>query len=109
MFHVMDQETFHQMTLPEELFESQAQFLKENEVVTVLVHDGRAILVEIPNFVLLEVTQTEPGFRGNTAQGATKAATLETGATVNVPLFIETGDVLKIDTRSRSYVERARR
>jgi elongation factor P len=109
MFHVMDQETFHQMTLPEEFFGDQAQFLKENEIVTVLLHDGNAILVEIPNFVLLEVKQTEPGFKGNTAQGATKAAVLETGASVNVPLFIETGDLLKIDTRSKSYVERAKR
>jgi elongation factor P len=67
------------------------------------------IVAEIPNFVILEVTETEPGFRGNTAQGATKPAKLETGATVNVPLFIEVGEVLKIDTRSRSYVERAKR
>ena len=65
--------------------------------------------MEIPNFVELEVTETEPGFKGNTAQGALKPARLETGATVNVPLFINVGDVLKVDTRKKSYVERAKR
>jgi elongation factor P len=109
VLHVMDRETFEQMPLSEDLFGDQAQFLKENEIVTVMVHDGDAVLVEIPNFVLLEVADTEPGFRGNTAQGATKPAKLETGATVSVPLFIETGDLLKVDTRKRSYVERAKR
>jgi elongation factor P len=108
-YHVMDQETFEQLTLGEELFGEGAPFLKENEVVTVLLHDGKPLLAELPNFVFLAVASTEPGFRGNTAQGATKAAVLETGAEVQVPLFIETGDVLKIDTRTGSYVERAKR
>ena len=109
MLHVMEQQTYEQLTLPVELFGEQAGFLKENEVVTVLMHGTEVILVEIPNFVQLAVTETEPGFKGNTAQGATKPATLETGAVVNVPLFIDVGDVLKIDTRTRSYVERAKR
>lgn len=108
-YHVMDQETFEQMTLPEDLFGDAARFLKENEVVTVMLHQGKPLLVEMPNFVLLEVTRTEPGFRGNTAQGATKSAVLETGAEVAVPLFIEEGQVLKIDTRTGAYVERAKR
>ena len=106
--HVMDQETFEQTTLAEELFGGGARFLKESETVTVLMHDGTPILAEAPNFVILEVTETDPGFRGNTAQNATKPATLETGAVVNVPLFVETGDRLKVDTRDGSYVERAK-
>jgi len=109
MFHVMDQETYEQLTLNRELFGEQADLLKENEVVTVLMHGETPLTAEIPNFVELEVTETEPGFRGNTAQGALKPAKLETGATVNVPLFINVGDVLRIDTRSKSYVERAKR
>jgi elongation factor P len=109
MFHLMDPKTFDQMTLVAELFGDQEDLLKENEVVTVLMHGEKPLLVEIPNFVELEVAETEPGFRGNTATGALKAAKLETGATVSVPLFISKGDVLKIDTRTRSYVERARR
>jgi len=109
MFHVMDQETYEQRALPEELFGDEADLLKENDVVTVLMHGESPLVVELPNFVELEVVETEPGFRGNTAQGALKPARLETGATVSVPLFIGVGDVLRIDTRTRSYVERAKR
>ncbi len=108
LFHVMDQETFDQLTLPKELFGSSVDLLKENEVVTVLMHGSDPVLVELPNFVLLTVANTEPGFKGNTAQGATKSARMETGAEIAVPLFVEEGDVLKIDTRSREYVERAK-
>jgi elongation factor P len=109
MLHVMDQETFEQMTISEDLFGDQVGFLKENEAVTVLMHGTTPLTVEIPNFVILEVVETEPGFRGNTAQGALKPAKLETGAVVQVPLFIETGELLKVDTRNWSYVERAKR
>ncbi|HMB71414.1 MAG TPA: elongation factor P [bacterium] len=108
-FNVMDQETFEQMTLTADLVGSGARFLKENEVLTVMVHDGKPLLVELPNFVLLEVRSTEPGFKGNTAQGALKPAILETGAEVQVPLFIEAGEVLRIDTRTGAYVERAKK
>jgi elongation factor P len=108
-YHVMDQETFEQMTLPESLLGDAAGYLKENEVLTVMVHDGKPLLAELPNFVLLKVTSTEPGFKGNTAQGATKPAVMETGAEVQVPLFIEAGEVLRIDTRTGAYVERAKR
>ncbi|GJM44842.1 MAG: elongation factor P [Gemmatimonadota bacterium] len=108
-FHVMHQETFDQITLPEELFGDQALFLKENEVLVVLLHGEKPVTVEIPNFVELEVTATEPGFKGNTAQGATKPATLETGAVVQVPLFVNSGEILKIDTRKKAYVERVKR
>jgi elongation factor P len=109
MLHVMDQETFEQMTISEDLFGDQVGFLKENEAVTVLMHGTTPLTVEIPNFVILEVVETEPGVRGNTAQGALKPAKLETGAVVQVPLFIETGELLKVDTRNWSYVERAKR
>lgn len=107
--YVMHPETFDQMPLNADLLGDDAQFLKENENVTVLMHGDKVITVEIPNFVELEVMETEPGFRGNTAQGATKPATLETGAVVQVPLFIERGEVLKIDTRTRAYLERVKR
>lgn len=108
-FHVMHQETYEQMTLPASLFGEQAQFLKENEIVTVLLHGEKPVTAEIPNFVELEVVSTEPGFKGNTAQGATKPAVLETGATVQVPLFINQGEILKIDTRKKTYLERVKR
>ena len=108
-YNVMDQETFEQLTLSEKLFGDDVRFLKENETVTVLMHEGNPMLVEMPNFVLLEVKSTEPGFKGNTAQGATKPAMLETGAEVQVPLFINEGEVLKIDTRTGAYVERAKK
>lgn len=109
MFHLMNQETYDQITIPASLLGDQAQFLKENETVTILMHDEKPVTAEIPNFVELAVVETEPGFKGNTAQGATKPAKLETGATVNVPLFIETGEVLRIDTRTKEYMERVKR
>ncbi|NNE42731.1 MAG: elongation factor P [Gemmatimonadetes bacterium] len=107
--NVMDQETFEQLSLPEKMFGDEVRFLKENETVTVLMHDGKPILAEMPNFVELDVTSTEPGFKGNTAQGATKPAVLETGAEVQVPLFVEEGQTLKIDTRKGAYVERVKK
>ena len=109
LFHVMDQETFDQRTLDIDLFGDAVRFLRENEIVTVLMNGETALTVEIPNHVVLAVTETEPGFKGNTAQGATKPATLETGAVVNVPLFINAGDALKIDTRTGEYMERAKK
>jgi elongation factor P len=108
-FHVMHPETFDQLNLPAALFGDDARFLKENDIVNVLIHGEKPITVEIQNFVELEVTQTDPGFKGNTAQNATKPATMETGAVVQVPLFIETGEVLKIDTRTGQYMERVRK
>ncbi len=109
LFHVMDQETYEQTPLGRELFTDSVRFLKESELITVLMHGDKPVTAEIPNFVVLEVKETEPGFKGNTAQGATKPAVLETGATVNVPLFIDAGDLLKVDTRSGEYMERAKR
>ncbi|MCC7264951.1 MAG: elongation factor P [Candidatus Latescibacteria bacterium] len=105
-FHFMDTETYEQLVIPASLVGEGAGFLKENEMTYVLIALEKPIGVELPKFVELKVTQTDPGMRGDTATGAVKPATLETGAVVNVPLFINQGDVLKIDTRTGDYVER---
>lgn len=82
------------------------KFVKENEMVKMLSHGGEVFAIEPPLFVELEVTETEPGFKGDTATGANKPATVETGAQVNVPLFVETGDKIQIDTRTGEYLKR---
>ncbi len=104
----MDLETYEQFTIPFDNIADKAKFLKENMEVDVLYHNNRPISVELPTFVELEVTETEPGFKGDTATGGTKPAVLETGAKINVPLFINVGDKLKIDTRTGQYVERVK-
>ncbi|MDE3003124.1 MAG: elongation factor P [Gemmatimonadota bacterium] len=107
IYYFMDANTFDMIPIAGELLgEDQLKFLKENMACEGLVHDENVISVELPQFVELEVTQTDPGFKGDTAQGATKPATLETGAVVNVPLFVEEGDVLKIDRREEKYLSR---
>jgi elongation factor P len=106
-YYFMDEETFEQIPLPSETIgEDQLVFLKENMVCEALTRDGNPLAVELPFFVELEVIETEPGVRGDTAQGGTKPAKLETGATVQVPLFIEIGDVIKVDRRDNKYLER---
>ncbi len=105
---LMDNETYEQHTVPAAMLGSSVGFLKENATVTVLLHRENPIGVEMPNFVELVVASTEPGVRGDTVSGATKKAVLETGGTVLVPLFIEEGEKLRIDTRTESYVERVR-
>ncbi len=104
----MNTETYEQVNVPRERLGESWKFLVENEVCSVVFHNNLPITVDLPNFVVLEVTECEPGVRGDTATGATKPATIATGATVNVPLFIEQGDRLKIDTRTGEYVERAK-
>ncbi|BBB31859.1 elongation factor P [Thermotomaculum hydrothermale] len=104
----MDLETYEQFTIPFEKIEDKAKFLKENMEVDVLYYKNEPISVELPTFVELEVVETEPGFKGDTATGGTKPAVLETGAKINVPLFINVGDKLKIDTRTGQYVERVK-
>jgi elongation factor P len=104
----MDNDTYEQINIAMELFGDGVDFLKESEEVDILFNGVEIINVEIPIFVNLKVVETEPGFRGDTATGANKPAKLETGATVNVPLFINEGDVLKIDTRVGGYVERVK-
>ena len=105
-YHFMDSESFEQSIISRAMVGDGANLLKENETVSVLVAEERAIGVELPNFVEIEVTQTDPGVRGDTATGSVKPAMLATGAVVSVPLFVNQGDVLKIDTRTGGYVER---
>ena len=103
----MDTETYEQTFLtPEQLGESR-NLLKENTVITVLFHNKNPITVELPTFVELAIAETEPGEKGDTVSGGTKTAKLETGAVVQVPLFLNTGDAVKVDTRTGEYVERA--
>ena len=106
LFHFMNMESYEQMALNYEVIGDALKFVKENETVKVCSYNGNVFTVEPPLFVELEVTDTEPGFKGDTAQGATKPATVETGAIVYVPLFVETGDKLKIDTRTGDYLSR---
>ncbi len=106
-FHVMDTETFDQIQLPATTIGDAANFLKDNDTLDLLTYDDEPIDIELPTSVVLAVTQTDPGFKGDTATGGTKPATLETGLTVNVPLFISEGDQIKVDTRTGEYIERA--
>ena len=106
LFNFMYVETYDQIALNEDVVGDSLKFVKENEVVKICSHNGNVFSVEPPLFVELAITETEPGFKGDTAQGATKPATVETGAIVMVPLFVEQGDVLKIDTRSGEYLSR---
>jgi elongation factor P len=103
----MDMESYEQIDLPAAAVEGVSKWFKEGESVQVIQYEGELIGVEVANTVERRVTQTDPGLRGDTAQGGTKPATVEGGAIVTVPLFINIGDVLKIDTRSGEYVERA--
>jgi elongation factor P len=104
----MNTETYDQFPLPIEMLGDNAQLLKEGMVVEALFDGERVVGVELPTFINLEVTYTEQAVRGDTATNVLKAATVETGATVNVPLFVETGDTIKIDTRTGDYVERVK-
>ena len=106
LYYFMDAESYEQIPLNYEQVEEAMKYLKENDNATVKSLKGVAFSVAAPNFVELEVTQTDPGFKGDTATGANKPATVETGATINVPLFVETGDVIRIDTRTGEYMER---
>ena len=107
LFHFMDQETYDLIPISADMLgDDQLKYLKENMDCFGLVHDGNVISVELPDFVELEVIDTDPGFKGDTAQGATKPATLETGAVVQVPLFVEVGDRLRVDRREDKYLTR---
>jgi len=107
MYNFMNTETFDQISLNKDLVGDALKFVKENEMVKVASYNGNVFSVEPPMFVELEITATEPGFAGNTAQGASKPATVETGAQVAVPLFINQGEKIKIDTRTGEYLGRA--
>ena len=107
LYHFMDQKTYDMIPITGDLIGAdQLKYLKENMECEGLVHDGNVLNVELPFFVELEVVQTDPGVRGDTAQGGTKPAKLETGAVVQVPLFVEEGDVLKVDRREDKYLTR---
>jgi elongation factor P len=105
-FHFMETDTYEQFALPAEFVGEAANWLKENDMATVQIAGGEMIGVEAPMFVDLEVTETDPGFKGDTVQGGTKPATLETGAIVPVPMFINTGDKIRVDTRDGHYITR---
>jgi len=105
-YNFMDMETYEQLSLSAEEVGDARDYLKENTEVDVLYIDGSPVSVELPNFVELEIAETDPGVRGDTAQGGSKPARLETGAQVQVPLFLNTGDVVKVDTRSGEYLGR---
>lgn len=106
LFHFMNVENFEQIGMNDEAVGDALKFVKENEMVKMLSHAGNVFAIEPPLFVDLVITDTEPGFKGDTAQGATKPAVVETGATVYVPLFVEQGDKIQIDTRSGEYMKR---
>jgi elongation factor P len=106
-YHFMDQETFENVTLQRDVIGDPADFLKDGMVVDVQTHDGVPIGVDLPAHVELQIVETDPGFKGDTATNATKPAKLETGATVQVPLFVESGNVIRIDTRDRRYIGRS--
>ena len=107
-YSFMDTETFDQFTYERKQLGENVDLLKEDTVVKVLIHDHAPIAVELPIFIELKVTETDPGIRGDTASGGTKPAIVETGAVIKVPLYLEVGEVIKIDTRTREYVERVR-
>ena len=106
LFHFMNTENYEQIALNAEQIGDALKFVKENEMVKICSHNGNVFAVEPPLFVELEITDTEPGFKGDTATGATKPAVVETGATVYVPLFVEMNDKIKIDTRTGEYLSR---
>ena len=107
LYHFMDSETYEDVPISASELGDNFKFVKENMVCKVLSYKGKVFGVEPPNFVELEVTETDPGFAGNTATNATKPATLETGAEIKVPLFIDVGEKIKVDTRTGEYLSRA--
>jgi len=107
-YFLMDMETFDQITVDKSAFGSAVKYLKENAEVSVLMHEGKVISAELPFTVELEVVETDPSERGNTASGGSKPATLETGALVQVPFFISVGEKIKVDTRTDAYLERVK-
>lgn len=106
LYHFMDVNTYEQIALNEDDIGDALKFVKENEMVKICSYNGKVFAVEPPLFVELEITDTEPGFKGDTATGASKPATVETGAVVAVPLFVENGEKIKIDTRTGEYLSR---
>lgn len=106
LFHFMDNEKYEQVSLPEEMLHGLVDFLSEGIEATFTMHDNDIVGVKLPDTIELEVKETSPGFKGDTVSGSSKPATLETGATIQVPFFIEVGDKVKVDTRTGAYLER---
>ena len=107
LYHFMDKETFEMIPLSDDVIGAdQLRYLKENMECEGLIHDGNVLSVELPQFVELEVTESDPGVKGDTAQGGSKPATLETGAVIQVPLFVEVGDIVKVDRTEDKYLTR---
>lgn len=107
LYYFMDTDTYEQQPFSADVIGDNIKFMKENMVCKVISHNGTVFSVELPIAVELTITQTEPGVKGDTAQNATKAATLETGAVIKVPLFVNEGEVVRVDTRTGDYMERA--
>ena len=107
LYYFMDNETYEQLPINQSVIGDAFKFVKENMIVKILSHKSGVFGIEPPTFVELEITHAEPGFKGDTATGATKPATMETGAIVKVPLFVNQGDIIRIDTRTGEYLERA--
>jgi elongation factor P len=105
--HFMDTSSYEQLAFDQDQLGDSRDFLKENMLVKILIYKGKPLTVEVPTFVDLKIARTDPGVRGDTASGGTKPAVMETGATIKVPLYLEEGEIIKIDTRTRAYVERA--
>ena len=108
LYYFMDQETYDQVPLTYDQVEDAMKYLRENDEATIKFYKGNAFMVEAPNFVDLAVIETEPGVKGDTATNVTKAATVETGAVIQVPIFIEEGEKIQIDTRTGEYLGRAK-
>ncbi|WP_297280696.1 elongation factor P [uncultured Anaerococcus sp.] len=106
LYYFMDPESFEQIGIEYEAVEEAIKYVKENDNVQIKFYEGKPFNVEAPNFVELKVTETEPGIKGDTATNVTKPATVETGATINVPVFVNEGDIIKIDTRTGDYLSR---
>jgi len=106
LYHFMHPESFEQLEVSQSIVGDHAQWMKENDKISLSFHNGKVIDVSVPFFVELTISQSDPGVQGDRTSGATKPATLETGATIQVPLFLEEGDVVRVDTRTGAYMER---
>jgi elongation factor P len=107
-YHFMDTESYEQLVLTGTQLGNDSKFLQENVEIKIVLHNGKPIGVELPTFVALKIVQTDPGLKGDTATGATKPATLETGAVIQVPLFLNEGDAIKVNTETGAYIERVK-
>ena len=107
-YHFMDTQNYEQLFLTADQLGENKDFLKENLVIKAVFHNKRALGIEVPMFIDLKIIQSDPGLRGDTATGATKPASLESGAVIQVPLFVEEGDVIRVDTRTREYITRVK-